>query len=301
MYVITGATGNTGRAVAEALLAKGEKVRVIGRKAEKLQSLVAKGAEAFAGDLGDATAMTRAFTGARAVYAMIPPDYASEDLLAYQARVADALGRALESAKVTHVVLLSSVGAQLATGTGPVSGLHHVEARIQAVPGLNVLALRPAYFFENFMAQAGVIRSFGMMAGALRADLRIPMIATRDIGARAAEELEALGFAGHQTRELLGERDLTHSEAAAIFGKAIGRASLNYMQVPNMMVEDSLQKFGFSKAMAKLMSEMNDALNAGRMAPLETRSAENTTPTKIETFAAEVFAPAFQGQAAGAH
>ena len=65
MYVVTGATPNTGRVIAETLLAKGEKVRAIGRDAEHLQSLVEKRAEAFVGSVTDGSAMRRAFQGQR--------------------------------------------------------------------------------------------------------------------------------------------------------------------------------------------------------------------------------------------
>ena len=77
MYVVTGATGNTGRVVANRLLDQGKKVRVIGRNRERLQPFVARGAEAFVADLSDQTAVKQAFAGANAVYAMIPPDVAS--------------------------------------------------------------------------------------------------------------------------------------------------------------------------------------------------------------------------------
>ena len=86
MYVVTGATGNTGRVVANRLLDQGKKVRVIGRSAERLQSFVARGAEAFVADLNDQAALTKAFTGAEGVYAMIPPSATSQDYRGEQRR-----------------------------------------------------------------------------------------------------------------------------------------------------------------------------------------------------------------------
>ena len=124
MYVVTGATGNTGRLIAETLLAKGKKVRVMGRNAERLQSLVEKGAEAFVGSVTDGSAMMRAFQGAQAVYVLVPPDYATENFRAYQNEVGKAASSTIRQAGVPFVVNLSSVGAHLSQGAGPISGLY---------------------------------------------------------------------------------------------------------------------------------------------------------------------------------
>ena len=299
MFVITGATGNTGKIIAERLLAAGQKVRVVGRSAEKLQPFVAKGAEAFTGMADDAAAMTRAFAGARAVYAMIPPSMTSKDFRAEQDRTSDALAAAIEKAGVTHAVTLSSVGADKTSKTGPVVGLYNLEQKLNRIAALNVLHLRAAYFMENLLPQVGVVRSMGMMAGPLKGDLSLPMIATRDIGGYAAEALAKLDFSGKQTRELLGARDVTMKEAASIVGKAIGKAGLSYTNAPAMMLKPAMVGMGMSANVVDLLLEMSDALNSGHMAALEKRSAENTTPTTLEWFAANVFAPAFQGKAAG--
>jgi uncharacterized protein YbjT (DUF2867 family) len=300
MYVITGATGNTGKVIAEKLLAAGQKVRVMGRSAEKLQPLVAQGAEAFTGSVDDAAAMTNAFTGARAVYAMIPPSMKATDYRAEQDRISDALAAAIEKAGVTHVVTLSSFGADKPAKTGPVVGLYNLEQKLNAIATLNALHLRAGYFMENLLPQMGVIRSMGMMAGPLKGDLLVPMIATRDIGEYAADALAALQFSGKQTRELLGARDLTMKEAAAIIGTAIGKPGLSYTHPPSMMLKPAMVAMGISSNVVELLLEMSDALNSGHMVALEPRSPENTTPRTLEWFAANVFAPAFQAKAAGA-
>lgn len=300
MIVITGATGNTGSVVAETLLSKGQKVRVIGRSAEKLKPLTEKGAEAFVADVLDTAQMTKAFTGARAVYAMIPPLFTEADYRAWQKQVGDALATAMEKAGVKHAVVLSSVGAHLPEGAGPISGLHHFEKRINQVKGLNALHLRPAYFFENFLMQIGAIQNFGMMGGSMRGDLAVAMIATRDIGAVAAEELLALKFTGQATREMLGPRDVSLNEAATILGQAIGRPALRYMQLPYDDVAQLLVQMGLSPDGARVINEMYRAFNEGKVAAQEKRGLENTTPTTLERWAAEVFAPAFKGKAARA-
>jgi uncharacterized protein YbjT (DUF2867 family) len=299
MYVITGATGNTGSVVATRLLGRGEKVRVIGRDASRLGGFVQKGAEAFVADVTDATALTKAFTGTKALYAMIPPNPSAPDVSAYQERVSDALVTAITDAGVGHAVVLSSVGADKPDKTGPVVGLHNLELKLSSVAGLNALYIRAGYFMQNVLAQIAVIQNFGVLGGPLRTDLPVAMIAARDIGDWAAKELLQLSFVGKQARELLGQRDLTYREVASVMGKAIGKPSLTYSQFPPQLIKPALLQSGMSSSMADLILEMSDALNSGYMAPLEPRSARNTTPTPIETFVAEEFVPRFTGKAAG--
>jgi len=244
--------------------------------------------------------LTKAFQGARAVYALVPPNMASQNVRAYQDEVTASIAKALADASVSHVVTLSSIGADKAEKTGPVVGLHIMEERLAQIPNLNVLNLRAGYFMENTLPQAGVIKNFGMMAGPVNADLLLPMIATRDIAAVAAEALLALNFTGQQTSELLGQRDITYLEVARIIGAAIGRPALAYVQLPTEQIILAMTQMGMSKNMATLLCEMSDALNSGYMRALESRSAVNTMPTSFERFVQDLFLPAFRGQATSA-
>jgi len=300
MYAILGATGHTGSVAAEKLLAAGQKVRVIGRDAKRLERFSQKGAEAVVADVTDAAALEKAFVGARAVYALIPPAIDKPDVRAYQEKVTDAITAAIQKSGVGHVVLLSSTGADKTSGTGPVVGLHSFEKKLDSIRALNLISLRAGYFMENVLAQAGIIPSLGFMATPLRADLALPMIATRDIGAAAADLLAKLNFSGKQTRELLGARNVSYAEAAKVIAPAIGRPELTYRQVPGAQAKPAMMQLGMSESMVDLILEMCEALNSGYMKPLEPRSAQNTTPTTIETFVADVFVPAYRGRAARA-
>lgn len=300
MYVITGATGNTGKPAAEALLAKGEKVRVIGRDAKKLEPFVQKGAEAFAGSVEDQAAMTQAFTGARAVYLVIPQALEREDFRAYQERISDAYASAAAKAGVRYAVVLSSIGGSHAEKTGPIVGLHNLEEKMKRVPGLNVLCLRPAHFMENLFMNIDPIRTMGVVPGPYPGDAPFPMIATKDIGAAAAERLARCDFSGHEVRELLGQRDVTMKEAASVIGKAIGKPGLSYMQLPHMVLGPALEQMGLPKSSVALLLEMWQGVNDGLVAPLEKRSERNTTATMLETFVTEEFLPRFQAKAARA-
>jgi uncharacterized protein YbjT (DUF2867 family) len=294
MIAIVGASGNTGGVAAERLLAAGEKVRVIGRNAGHLERLTRQGAEAFTADVTDAAGMTNAFQGASAVYAMVPPNISVPDVPSYQAKVSDALAVALAGASVRKVVVLSSVGADKPANTGPVTGLHRLEERLNEVGGLDAVYLRAGYFMENLLPQVGVIRNFGMMAGPIRADLPLPMIATRDIGAAVADMLLKPDFTGKLLRELLGERDVSYAEIATIVGKAVGRSDLSYTQLPPAQLRPAMAQFGMSESMVDLLLEMAEALNSGYMVALESRTKRNSTPTSIETFINEEFLPRLQ-------
>jgi uncharacterized protein YbjT (DUF2867 family) len=298
MYVVTGASGNTGGVIAERLLGEKKKVRVIGRSVERLQPLTKRGADAWICDLTNEDNLTKAFDGAQALYAMIPPDLSAKNYRSEQERISDALAAAIREAGVKHVVTLSSTGAEKSSSTGPVVGLHNLEQKLNQIPGLNTLHLRAGYFMENTLAQIGIIKAMGVAAGPLRAELEIPMIATRDIGGRAAEALLALDFSGHETREVLGARDISMAEAASIIGREIGRPQLSYQQLADDQVRPALLQAGTSENMADLILEMARAMNSGHMVALEPRSEENTTPTTYEEFVREVFVPKFKGKPA---
>ncbi|MGA2335195.1 MAG: NAD(P)H-binding protein [Terriglobales bacterium] len=298
MYVVLGASGNTGHVVAKNLLARGQKVRVVGRNGAHLQPLAAEGAEIFIGDVSDASVLTKALNHADSAYVMIPPNNASKDLRAFQDRASDAIAAAVKNAGVKNVVALSSIGADKPSGTGPVVGLYNLEQKLNQIDGANVLHLRAGYFMENTLPQAGAIRMLGSTIGPLSTNLKVPMIASRDIGAAAADALVGLGFRGKQTQELQGQRDLDYVEATTIIGRAVGKPDLGYIQAPDNQVRAAMVQMGMSENVADLILEMAAALNTGQMRALEPRTASNTTPTKFETFVADSFVPAYQQQAA---
>lgn len=300
MIVVTGATGNTGKPAAEALLAKGEKIHVIGRDRTKLEPLVQKGAQAFVANVEDPASLAKAFEGATAAYLVIPQNTHSEDFRAYQERVTDAYASAVASSRVPYVVTLSSTGAQHLEKTGPIVGLHHMERKLNRIEGLNVLHLRAADFMENLFVYIQPIRTMGVLPGGSPADLPLSWIAAGDVGNYAAGRLSARDFSGVNAQELAGPRDVSLKEVASIVGKSIGKPSLGYMQVPFMMLEPAMVQIGMHKKMAALIIEMIKATNAGLRAVQEPRSPKNTTATTLEAFVAEAFAPAYSAMSAKA-
>lgn len=289
---IIGASGNVGHALAEGLLSRGVHARAIARHAEKLQSLSARGAETRIGTVEDRTFLAEAFRGAAAAFVMIPPNYAATDFLAYQREIVGHLCAAIREAGVVRVVTLSSVGAELASGNGPIAGLHVLETELDQVPGLHVVHLRPTYFMENHLGTIGLIKTMGLNGGAIKADLAMPMIASRDVAAAAADILAAPTFTGRSVRYLLGPRDYTMSEATRILGAAVGRPGLAYMQFPAADTRSALVGMGISPSVAGAFVEMAEGFNS-RLVTGEPRSADNTTPTTMEEFAGTVFKTVF--------
>jgi uncharacterized protein YbjT (DUF2867 family) len=301
MHLVTGATGNTGSVVAKGLLKQGKKVRVIARNQEKLKELASLGAETLIGDITSQDTANKAFAGIEAAYLMIPPAMTDPDYRGYQKKLTEVYGSALEAnSSVKHVVVLSSFGADKDAKTGPILGLHFLEERLKQIKLLNSLSLRAGYFMENTLGQAGAIHQMGAVVGPLKPDLKIPLIASIDIGNSALDALLQLNFTGHQTRDLQGQRDLTYLEITAIIGAAIGKPDLQYQVISSEQFAGFMEQMGWAQNVAALMAEMVDAQNVGHVRSLEPRSASNTTPTPFEQFVAETFVPAYKASSQGA-
>ena len=171
MYVILGASGNTGHIVATTLLSRQQKVRVVGRNSSHLQPLASKGAEVAIADVTDAGALSKAFHNANAAYVMLPPNLTTNDPRGFQERISDAIAAAVKSSGIKNVVSLSSVGADKPSGTGPIVGLRNLELKLNQIDGVNLLHLRAGYFMENTLPQAAIIRAMGSAIGPVRAEI----------------------------------------------------------------------------------------------------------------------------------
>jgi NAD(P)H dehydrogenase (quinone) len=264
MFVVAGVTGHTGRAVADTVLARSKPVRVLVRNQKNAAAWRARGAEAALVSLDDAGRLARAFSGASGAYVLIPPQYAAEDLLAAQRSVADAIAEAVKTSGIPNVVLLSSLGAQHAEGTGPIRSLHYAEGVIGNA-GKNITIVRAAYFLENWEGVLGEARKNGVLLSFLTPGRPVPMVATRDIGRAAAEALLEPAR-GTRIIELLGPQDWTPEDVARALGQLLGR-DVRVQGLPLEAVEPAFVSTGMSPATARLVREMIEGVNAGRVAP----------------------------------
>lgn len=288
MITVMGASGHTGKKIAEALLKAGEKVRGLGRTESKLGDLKKAGAEVLTGDAFDAEFLTKAFRGADAAYTLLPTDPSSSDYRAAQDMQGEAIVKAVQDSGVRYVVALSSLGGDLSKGTGVIEGLHAQEERLKQLEGVNVMLLRPVSFFENFYNSLGLIKQEGINGDSVVADVPLPMIATRDIADVAATALAKRDWKGVVVRELLGERDLSYAEATRIIGERIGKPDLQYVQFSYADETNALVQAGMSESFARQYVEMTRAFNEGTVKPRNGRTSANTTPTRFEDFVSEL-------------
>jgi uncharacterized protein YbjT (DUF2867 family) len=298
MFVIAGATGHTGRVVAGTLLAQGKPVTVVARDEAKAQTWREKGAEIAAASLDDPKAMAKALAGAEGAYLLIPPNYQAKDFLQYGSRVGDALAEAVKTSGIRHVVLLSSIGAQHTKGTGPIRNLHHAEA-VLGPAARNLTILRAAYFQENWATGVDAARNQGVLHNFLTPDRKIPMIATADIGAIAAECLLSPANHGRRILELAGPEDYSPQDIANAFSGALGKP-INLQTHPIDAVVPTLTSMGFPDNLAKLFREMIEGINSGQVA-FETKGAElrRGSLTALETVKQLIGAPAATGSGGG--
>ncbi len=295
MYVITGATGHTGRAIAETLLKAGQQVTALGQSTEKLAPLAQLGAKTLAGDLRDPAFTTHAFAGATAVYAMLPSDYGAADFRAGQNAVADGIIAGSRAADVRHVVALSTVGAHLPADSGVLLGLHDLEQQLRTqLPDAHVRNLRVGLLFENCFSFIPVIKHAGIVGGfPIRGAIEIPMVATQDIAAVAADRLLRRDFTGQGHEYVLGPRDLSFQEMTAIIGRALSRPELAWVDFSYADAKAGLMQAGFSSSAAEAFVGMSKSINEGGYFGDDLqRTPGNTTSTTFEDFVSQ-FAAAF--------
>jgi uncharacterized protein YbjT (DUF2867 family) len=297
---VLGATGHIGTALVHHLISQGQQVTAVSRPSTRLDALAQAGATTKAGDAHDSTFLTEALRGADIAFLMIPPNVTSPDVLGFMSQVGEAIAQAVRASGLKQAVNLSSIGAEAPAGTGPVVGLYHQEARLNAIEGLNVVHLRPAYFMENLLSNIGLIQHMGITGSATQPDTTFPMIATQDIAAKAAELLAGAPLENHAVQYLLGPRDYTLPEATVAIGQAIGRPELPYVPFPYEDAKQGMVGAGLSENQADLYIEMTQHLNEGKSMTKGPRDAASTTPTTLEEFAQTVFAPAFKAATAGA-
>jgi uncharacterized protein YbjT (DUF2867 family) len=259
MFVMLGASGNTGKVVAQALLTQQKKVRVVLRDAAKGQAWKEAGADVSIADVEDGAALERAFRGAEGAYVLLPPNFSSSQVRVDNNRRASAIAAAVEAAGVPHVVMLSSVGAQQADETGPVLGLRDAEATFTRAHAA-VTFVRAAYFMENwgralYAVPQGVLPTF------LLADKAIPMVATRDIGTAVARLL-AEGGRGKRVIELAGPREYSPRDVAAALARIVGKP-IAVQQAPEEAMAPALMGAGMNAEWARLFQELTHGLNAG--------------------------------------
>lgn len=263
-YVITGSLGNISKPLTEKLVAAGHSVTVISSKAEKSEQIEALGAKAAIGSVDDVAFLTKTFTGADAVYTMVPPNFAPSNWKDYIGGIGENYASAIKASGVKNVVNLSSVGAHMQEGCGPVSGIYRVEKALDALEGVNVRHLRAGFFYFNFLGNIGMIKNMGIIGANYGSGTKLNIVHPEDIAEAAAQELINLSFKGKSHRYIVSDEKTTH-EIASILGKAIGKPDLPWVDFKDEDTLTGLVQAGLSEEVAKNYTEMGAATRSGEM------------------------------------
>jgi uncharacterized protein YbjT (DUF2867 family) len=264
-YVITGGAGNISKPLAEKLLKAGHDITVIGRNAEHLKPLTDAGAKAAIGSVDDLEFLTKTFTEADAVYTMVPPNFATSDMKAYIASVGKKYAEAIRQAGVKYVVNLSSVGAHLPDGCGPVSGLYKVEQYLNELKDVNIKHLRPVYFFANLLANTGMVKHMNIIGGNFGGEgFKMLFTDQSDIAEVAFEEISKLSFAGHSVRYIASDERGT-DDIAKVIGSAIGNPALPWVTFSDEQALGGMLQAGLPENIAANYTEMGHAMHSGTM------------------------------------
>ena len=293
-YVITGSTGHISKPIAVALAKAGHEVVIITSKQEKVQEINALGARAAVGSVEDAGFLKDAFAGADAVYLMIPPNYRpSGQFRDYQHQVSDNYVAALTANNISYVVLLSSIGAHMGRGAGPIDGLADLEKKLSALPLLNVKILRPSYFYYNLYSMIPLIKGMNVMGSNYAGiEEKLVLTDTADIAEAATEELLKLDFKG-QTVRYIGSDARHPEEIARVLSNAIGKPNIPWVSFTDEQSLNGMLQAGLAPTLAEDYVEMGRAFRSGEcQKDFWAHQPAVWGKTKLEDFAKQ-FAAAF--------
>jgi uncharacterized protein YbjT (DUF2867 family) len=293
MYIITGASGNTGKRIAQILLSANQEVTVVSRNLNHIQDLIELGAKPAIGDLQDVEFMTQILRGAKAAYLLIPPNFQTPDFRKYQFELGEALAKAVADSQIPNVVLLSSVGAHLTENSGVILGLHNFEQLVKNIPNLNSLAIRAGFFMQNFFGNIKLIKNMHIHGGfPVNGDIAFGMIHANDIADFAAQKLLDLDFIGASHHNLIGQRELSFEQATQVLGRAIGNPDLPWVTFSYEDAYKGMVGAGLTDSMANLYIEFSKSINEGFLTNDFKPTNESLTKTSIEQFSLE-FAAAY--------
>lgn len=288
--IVTGSLGNISKPLAQQLVQRGHTVTVISSKTEKQKDIEAIGAKAAIGTLTDDVFLTSAFTGADAIYAMVPPNLGVPDSRAYYREIGNAYATAIKESGVKRIVHLSSIGADLDKGTGFILGSHDVEGILDDLTGINLTHLRPGYFYLNLYGFTDMIKGMGIIGANYGDNDKMVMVHPTDIAMAAAEELQA--SPGQKVRYVVSDVR-TANETAQIIGKTIGKPDLKWLTFTNEQMQDGMEQSGLPAHVAKNFVEMGASIHSGELLKhYEANKPGTMGKVKVEDFAKE-FTSAF--------
>jgi uncharacterized protein YbjT (DUF2867 family) len=291
-YVLLGSLGNINKPLAEKLIAAGNQVTIVSSNVEREVQITAIGAKAAIGSVEDVNFLTNAFTGTDAIFTLIPPVHDTANWKQYIHTIGKNFADAIKASGVKKVVNLSSIGAHLPDGCGPVSGLYFAELELNKLDEVAIKHLRPGYFYTNLFANIGMIKHNGILGNNYGADNTIVLSHPNDIAVVAAEELINLDFTGKSILYVASD-ERTSKQITAVIGTAIGIPNLPYVEFTDEQNINGAIQAGLPKEIAFNFIEMGKAMRSGEMFADYKKHPVEFGKTKLEDFAKE-FATAYQ-------
>ncbi|MCS3800093.1 NAD(P)H-binding protein [Niastella sp. OAS944] len=292
-FTITGSLGNISKPIVETLVKNGHEVTVISSNAQKVQVIEALGAKAAIGSITDTAFLTNAYKGADAIYTMVPPDFTAVNYRQHMTEVGNSLLEAIKGSGVKRVVNLSSIGAHLSEGTGPVAALHEVEQILNTLNGVAIKHLRAGFFYTNFLMDIPLIKNMGIMGSNYEGKSRLSMTHPKDIAEVAAQELQG-SFEG-KTHKYIVSDEQAIADVAQTLGAAIGKPELPWVPISDADLLGALTGAGLSESLSKLYVEMGHAIGSGILfEDFHKHQPEFIGRTKLTDFANE-FAAVYKG------
>ncbi|TAH00581.1 MAG: NAD-dependent dehydratase [Sphingobacteriales bacterium] len=287
-YVITGSLGHISKPVVQALVNAQHSVTVITSSKERAAAIEALGAKAAIGSVEDAAFVTQAFDGANAVYLMIPPNFAVTNWRTYQDAITANYVQAVIKNNIQYVVILSSIGAHMGNGAGPVDGVAALEKEVATVPNIHVKVLRPSYFFYNLFTMIPLVRNMGFMGANFgNTNEKLVLTDTDDIAAAATEALLHLSFKEF-TIQYIASDERHPNEIAAVLGSAINKPAVNWVSFTDEQSLQGMLQAGLPQTIAEGYTTMGTALRSGQMqADYWNNRPQQLGKLKLEAFAAQ--------------
>ncbi|MBT1701971.1 NmrA family NAD(P)-binding protein [Chryseosolibacter indicus] len=283
-YVITGSIGHISKPIVQELVKHNKEVSVITSNVDRLGEIEKLGAKALIGSVHDSSFVKAAFKDADVIYTMIPPIWQTSNWRASQDEVAKNYEEAIKASSAQYVVNLSSIGADVGSGVGPVDGVAAFEKKLNALP-VKVKHLRPSYFFYNFFAQLGMTKGAGILGGNFGDTEKLFLVHTNDIAEAATEELLNLNFKGNSVRYVIGD-ERSGEEIADVLGRAVGKP-LKWVVFTDEQQKQGLLHAGLSETHAENFTQMGKAMREGIMQADARRNKPVFSKTKLEDFAKE--------------
>ncbi|MBT2561143.1 NmrA family NAD(P)-binding protein [Pedobacter sp. ISL-68] len=289
---LTGSVGNITKPLAEILVAKGHEVKIISSNTDRTEEIKLLGAIPLIGSVSDTGFLKDAFTGSDAIYTMVPPNFAAPKFRAYIKGIGENYAAAIKESGVKKVVNLSSVGADLPDGTGPIAGLHDVENIFATLNGVDVRHLRAGYFYINFLANIDMVKHANILGSNFGADSKLVLVHPRNIAEVAAEVLES-NFTGKTIQYVASDDESTPSDVAKVLGTAVGKPELPWIEFSGEDAFNGMVGAGLPEEIAKNYVEMGDAIRSNKLFVDYYKNRPILGSIKLKDFADE-FAAAYQ-------